>query len=225
MTIDWWTLGFQAVNVLVLIWLLQRFFWRPIAAMIEQRRVITATRAGFNREREAVLAGAHAEAEKASKATLEAAAKEAAAHNTTAHAAELAEHDANEAAWTGRAGELAVQIAGRLAHRLQGQAVDASFLDWMVSGIQAMPDQVRQAALADNAGFEAVSAEPLSPAAQERTRDLITKAFGAELTMTFKADPALIAGIELHGPHFALENSWRADLGQILKDIRRAPGR
>ena len=40
MTVDWWTLGIQAVNVIVLIWLLARFFWRPVAAMIEQRRVM-----------------------------------------------------------------------------------------------------------------------------------------------------------------------------------------
>ena len=38
MTIDWWTLGIQTVNVVVLVWLLQHFFWRPVAAMIEQRR-------------------------------------------------------------------------------------------------------------------------------------------------------------------------------------------
>jgi F-type H+-transporting ATPase subunit b len=37
MTIDWWTLGIQAVNVIILVWLLARFFWRPVAAMIEQR--------------------------------------------------------------------------------------------------------------------------------------------------------------------------------------------
>ena len=38
MTIDWWTLGIQTVNVVILVWLLGRFFWRPVAAMIEQRR-------------------------------------------------------------------------------------------------------------------------------------------------------------------------------------------
>ena len=38
MTIDWWTLGFQTVNVVILVWLLGRFFWRPVAGMIAQRR-------------------------------------------------------------------------------------------------------------------------------------------------------------------------------------------
>ena len=246
MRIDWWTLGFQAVNVLVLVWLLQHFFWRPVAAMIEQRRSTTekaladakaaqdkataamtdiaATRAGFAHEHDAILAAAHAEAETAGKATLDAAVKEAQVQTAAAHAATLAEHDAAEAAWTDCASQLAVQIAGRLAARLQGPAVSTAFLDWLVSSVEAMPAPARQAA-AEDGGFEAVSAETLAPAEEERTRNLIAKAFGTQPQMTFRTDPALIAGIELHGPHFALSNSWRADLGHILKDIRHAPGR
>ncbi len=247
MTIDWWTLGFQAVNVVILIWLLQHFFWHPVAAMIEQRRNVTdkaladakaahdkaaaamadivSTRAGFSREHEAILAAAHAEAERAGKATLDAAAKEAAAHTVAAQAATVAEHDANEAVWSGRASQLAVQIAGRLAARLQGPAVSRAFLDWLVSSIQAMPVQARQEAAGADGVFEAVSATPLAPDEQEHMRGLIAKAFGAQPTLTFRTDPALIAGIELNGPHFALNNSWRADLRQILTDVSHAPGR
>ena len=87
-----------------------------------------------------------------------------------------------------------------------------------------MPAAARQAAAAEAGGFEAISAEKLDPAEEERARDSIAKAFGGHPRMTFKTDPALIAGIELRGPHLALSNSWRADLGQILKDIRHAPG-
>ena len=43
MTIDWWTLGLQTINVLILIWLLAHFFWRPVAGMIEQRRAAAQT--------------------------------------------------------------------------------------------------------------------------------------------------------------------------------------
>lgn len=231
MKIDWWTLGFQAVNVVILVWLLQRFFWRPVAAMIEQRRSTTekaladakaaqdkaaaaladvaTTRAGFAREHDAILATAHAEAETARKATLDDAAKEAAAHTAAAQATLATEHDAAEAAWSDRASQLAVQIAGRLAGRLEGTAVNTAFLDWLLSSIRALPAPARQAASAEVGEIEAVSAE----------------AFGAKPQLTFKADPALIAGIELHGPHFALNNSWRADLGDILRDMKIAPGR
>lgn len=247
MTIDWWTLGFQAINVVILIWLLQRFFWRPVAAMIEQRRGMTekaladakatgakataaladiaATRAGFAKEHDGILAAAHAEAETARKATLESAATEAAANTAAAQAARAAEHDATEAAWSDRASKLAFQIAGRLAARLQGTAVDTAFLDWLLLSIRALPAPARQAASAEAGEIEAVSAGPLAPDEQERYRKLIAEAFGATPQLTFKADPALIAGIELHGPHFALSNSWRADLEEILKDLSRVPGR
>ena len=247
MTIDWWTLGFQAVNVLVLVWLLQHFFWRPVAAMIEQRRAgiaaslrdakaeldkadaaasgIAATRAGFAGEHDAILAAANTAAAAAAKVTLEAAAREAAAHTEAARAAMRAEHDADEAAWGERASALAVQIAGRLAARLQGPAVSSAFLDWLVSSVHAMPESARQAAVAEAGGFEAVSAEELAPAEQAHTKGVLAEAFGAEPQLRFRTDPGLIAGIELHGPHLALANSWRADLGQITKQIRHAPGR
>src|SRR5271156_1067040 len=101
MTIDWWTLGIQTVNVVILVWLLGRFFWRPVAAMIEVRRATTQrsladaeakrsqaaaalaeieqTRAGFGRERAAILAQAHEAAERQRAAGLEETAKAAAA--------------------------------------------------------------------------------------------------------------------------------------------------
>ena len=38
MQIDWWTLGLQAVNVLILIWCLTHFLFRPVAAMVARRQ-------------------------------------------------------------------------------------------------------------------------------------------------------------------------------------------
>lgn len=38
MQIDWWTLGLQTVNALVLIWLLSRFLFRPIASILADRK-------------------------------------------------------------------------------------------------------------------------------------------------------------------------------------------
>src|SRR5208337_3819243 len=106
MTIDWWTLGIQTVNVAILVWLLQRFFWRPVSAMIEQRRAaaqqilaeaeekrraataalaeIERIRAGFAQEREAILVEAHEAGERARAARLEAAGKEAISLQATA---------------------------------------------------------------------------------------------------------------------------------------------
>ena len=38
MAIDGWTLGLQAINVIVLIWILSRFLFRPVADIIKARQ-------------------------------------------------------------------------------------------------------------------------------------------------------------------------------------------
>ncbi len=165
MTIDWWTLGIQTVNVVILVWLLGRFFWRPLAAMIEQRRAtaqrllaeaegkrreataalaeIERTRAGFAQERETILAEAHAAAERARAARLEVVAKEAASLEAAATAAIEKEKAEVNKAWSERATQLAVEIAARLVARLDGLAVRAAFLDLLLAEIRALPDPVR----------------------------------------------------------------------------------
>jgi len=241
MTIDWWTLGIQTVNVVILVWLLGWFFWRPVAAMIEQRHAaaqrilaeaeakrsqataalaeIEKTRAGIAQEREAILAAAHAAAERARAARLEEAAKEAASLEAAAKAAIDKEKEAADKAWAGRASRLAVEIAERLAARLGGPTVRAAFLDWLLKEIRTLPDPARQAVAANGVTLEAITAAPLEPVDQERYRELIGEAFGAHPQIAFKADPTLIAGLELHGPHLVVHNSWRADLTQILADL------
>lgn len=241
MTIDWWTLGLQTINVLVLIWLLGHFFWRPVAGMIEQRRVaaqkglaeadakraeastaladIERTRSGFAQERDAILKAAQQTAEQAHAALLQQAMKEVAALEAAAKAAIARDKDAIEKDWAERASHLAVDIARHLAGRLDGPAVQTAFLDWLVKEICNLPDTTRQAVAASGAAVEAISATLLEPAEQDRYGKAIADAFGASLPVTFQVDPELIVGLELHGPHLTIANSWRADLTQILADI------
>jgi F-type H+-transporting ATPase subunit b len=239
MTIDWWTIGIQTVNVAILVWLLQRFFWRPVAAMIEQRRDATrrtmaeteaaktqATaalaqieqiRAGFAKEREAILAAARAEAETTRTALLADARQQAATVETAAKGAIERANKAAAEAWTERSARLAVAIAAQLAARLDGAAVRAAFLDWLVQEIA-----VHSGALMTNAtSLEVVSATALDPAEQTAARERIVKALGGDPPIVFRTDPALIAGLELHGPHLLVNNSWRADLERILAGLIR----
>jgi len=243
MLIDWWTLGLQSVNVAVLVWLLGRYFWRPVASMIEQRRAaaqqaladaqakrseaavalaeIENARAGLPGEREAILAAARESAEQARAAILADAAKEAAALDGAATAAVAKEREAAAKVWTERASRLAVEIAERLAQRLSGPAVREAFLEWLLNEIRKLPEPARRAMTADDVALEAASATPLGPEEQERYRARIGEALGSRPQMAFSADPALIAGLELRGPHLVVSNSWRADLAQILADITR----
>jgi F-type H+-transporting ATPase subunit b len=179
MTIDWWTIGIQTVNVVILVWLLGRFFWHPFAGMIERRRVtaqhilaeaeakrsqataalaeIERTRTGFAQEREAILAAAHEAAERVRATRLEDVEKEVASLETTAKAAIEKEKQAADKGWAERASRLAVDIAGRLAARLDGATVRAAFLEWLLEQIRTLPEPARQAAAADGVTLEAVA--------------------------------------------------------------------
>ena len=242
MTIDWWTLGIQTVNVMILMWLLQRFFWRPVSGMIEQRRAaidhalaearsaqskaeaalagIAQTRAGFAKERDAILAAARQAAEQAKAQALVEAEKTATAQQEAARAMRAQENADAQSAWCDRAGKMALEIAGRLAARLQGPAVDAAFLEWLLASLRALPAPARQEAA--SAALQAVSASPMPAADQDRVRGLIAEALGGHPEIAFSTDPALIAGLELRGPHFSVANSWRADLNQVLAGLLHA---
>lgn len=247
MIIDWWTLGLQAVNVLILVWLLGRFFWRPVAGMIAARRAAIEqsladaersradaaaalaeaeqARAGFAQEREAIIAAARAAAEEVRAERLAEAAKEAAALEESARATLETERDAIDRAWSERAGKLAVDIAERLLARLEGPVLGEAFLNWLVAEVRHLPEAIRETMTADGARLEAVSARPLGEAEQERCRALIGEALGATPQMAFTTDPALIAGLELRGPNLVIRNSWRADLDRIILDLAHADQR
>jgi F-type H+-transporting ATPase subunit b len=77
-----------------------------------------------------------------------------------------------------RASRLAVEIAERLAARLDGPAVRAAFLSWLLREIRALPDSVRQAVAENGVVLKAISATPLAPADEERYRERIGDAWG-----------------------------------------------
>jgi F-type H+-transporting ATPase subunit b len=241
MTIDWWTLLFQTVNVVVLVWLLERFFWRPVASIIAQRQTtarqtladaraqvakaadavkeIAATRAGFAEERETLLAAARTDAKKASAALHDQAAEDAAGLRAAAKAGIETDARAADKAWADRSSLLGIDIAGRLAARLAGPAVNAAFLDWLLKAVRELPEPARRAVAEPNAALEVISATPLDAAEQKHASDLIHEAFGARPRIAYTTDPGLIAGLELRAPHLLVSNSWRADLTDIQTDL------
>jgi F-type H+-transporting ATPase subunit b len=241
MSFDWRTFALQTVNVLILIWLLRRFFWRPVADMIEQRRQRAqglldearrdreaAARAlaqarrrddGFSREREAMLAQVRREAAEAGEALMAQVKAEIAQARLQAETLLARQRQAAEREWSAQAGGLAVDIASRLAARLDGAAVRAAFLRWLIEKLAAQSDPVRQSLLAGGGPIELVAAAPLDAAEQAQIAAALQAALGAAPKLVFSVDPALIAGLELKSPHFALTNSWRADLAEILAEL------
>ncbi|WP_339762821.1 F0F1 ATP synthase subunit delta [uncultured Hoeflea sp.] len=244
MTINWWTLALQAINVLILVWLLSRLFWRPVAAAIAQRQATTQatldaasearakadaalvevreTRAGLAAERAALLADAQTKAEAAAKAALADAQSRADALLAAAQTAIDRDTAAARKDNAAQAAELSVEIAARLLSQLNSPMVQAAHLEVLVKAIAEMPAPERKALVAGPAQIEIVSATAPTVADKAEIKESVIAALGGSPRLKFVTDPELIAGLELRSAHFVLHNSWRADLNAILKEMKDA---
>lgn len=244
MSVDWWGLGLQAVNVLILVWLLSRVFWRPVAgaiarrqqaaqAMLDEGRTVRAkadaalaevaeARAGIAAERDALLAEARAAADKATKAALLEAQTRADALLDAARTAIERERTAARKENAARTAELSVGIAARLLARFRTPAVQAEFLAQLVGTIEAMSAADRAALRAAADGIEIVTASAPEDANSAGIEQAVREALGGAPRVRLVTDPELIAGLELRSAHFVLHNSWRADLEQIRQEVGNA---
>ncbi|WP_342070358.1 F0F1 ATP synthase subunit delta [Yoonia algicola] len=244
MTVDWWGVGLQAINVLILVWLLSRVFWRPVAGAIERRQEaaqamldegktaqakadaalaeVVAARKGIAAERDAILAEAKAEAGAASTAMLQEERTKADAMIAAAHA--VIERDKSTARTENatRAADLSVEIAARLLVPFVTPAVQAAFLTQLVDAIAEMSDPDRTALFASQGDVEIISATEPTEAERAKIEQTVTDALGEAACLRLITDPKLIAGLELRSAHFVLRNSWRADLEAILKEVKNA---
>ncbi len=247
MHIDWSTLALQTINVLILVWILARFLFRPLRAIIAQRQAKTdavlaeavaarkkaaeaatameSERADIERQREQLLATAQGDAAKEKARLIDAAAKDVAALRIEAQSAAARDRAAMEAALIARIKDLAVEITRRLLSRISPSAD----LDGFVVGLCAQFDKLSpqtQAAFTlgpgQNAPIEIVTATPLSAEVETHVREALERIVGIGRQFAFRADPALIAGIEVHARTASLRNSLRDDLDRIVKELRIA---
>jgi F-type H+-transporting ATPase subunit b len=240
MHIDWWTLALQAINFLILIWLLGHFLYRPIADIVARRqeaaqalmdeaaslrekaeadrKAIAQDRQDIAAERTRLLAAARADAGEENKRLVAAAEAEAEKirHAAEADAARL--DDAHNRALHARAEELAVTVASRLLERLPPRDAQGAFLDGLVASLKTMAPAAR-AALNSGQDIVILTASPLDDAAQARIGTELEAALGTGLKLTFRTDPAVIAGIELESADLRLCNSWREDLARIREEL------
>jgi F-type H+-transporting ATPase subunit b len=238
MHLNFWTLALQAFNVIVLIWLLGHFLFRPVSALIAARRRAT----------EAVLAEAKAERANAAVAAAELArtrqefsdgldrmrAEARAAveaeratvlRQTEAEAARLREASASalarqrevlQRALERQAAELAVTIARKLLARLPARGVTLALIDSLVGVLAALP-QAERRRLAASGVLDITAAAPLDKVDQAACRERLAAALGGALTLRFAVEPALLGGLELRGGDTLVRDSWRADLERIAE--------
>ena len=127
-----------------------------------------------------------------------------------------------EAALIAHIKELAVEITRRLVGRIAPDAGLDHFVAELCAQFEKLPPQTRAAfASADKTGepIEIVTAAPLSAEASARLRQKAQEILGKGLVLAFRADPDVIAGIELNGRTASLRNSLRQDLDRIVKEL------
>jgi F-type H+-transporting ATPase subunit b len=246
MRIDWWTLALQTINVLILIWILARFFFRPVmdivvkrqqeankllsdAADIRQKAADACTdvdkaRAAIAAERQRLVAEAQEAARIERQNLIARASQEIAKLHSEAVVAIAHDRTVAEAAIIDRASELSIEIAQRLLARFPHQDMLYAFLAEICREVRALSPAARgglAAATAKDAPIEIVTAASLSAEETHHIHTVLKDAFGRELPIAFRSDPSIIAGIELMGKNTIIRNSWRADLDRIRQGLSR----
>jgi F-type H+-transporting ATPase subunit b len=233
MHIDWSTLALQTVNVLVLVWLLARFLFRPVRTIIDERRAAAdrlladaaaaraQTEAGdaeikarlrdLSAEAERMLVEARSRAED-ERARVLGQETDAVTHlRDEAKAAIEIDRVTMERVLRCQACDLAIVIARRLVGRLPAKAATAAQVEALAARVAELPDEARAGPI------EIVTAVPLDDNQQAACRTFL----GDTSRLVFRTDPALIAGVELHTPGLLIRDSWQADLERIAAELNQ----
>ncbi|MCC8404874.1 F0F1 ATP synthase subunit B [Paraburkholderia sp. MMS20-SJTN17] len=249
MKIDWSTLALQTLNALILIWLLARFLFRPVAKIIADRQASAnaligdanaaklaaqAERDALQAEREQLaarraqaFATIEADARTQHAALLDAARDEAGRLRAQAAAERQRESAAQAEAASAAAAELAVDIAGKLLDRLLERSPEdlrvAGFIDGLADGVRRLSPGAR-AALAGDVPLRLSAPRELTQQERAACEAALTGAFAQQIRFETGIDRTLLAGLELSGGHGVVRNSWRDQLEQIHGELLRDDG-
>ncbi|HSG89521.1 MAG TPA: F0F1 ATP synthase subunit B [Pseudomonadales bacterium] len=230
MLIDWFTVGAQALNFLVLVWLLKRFLYGPILAAIDAREArirgeldsAAAARADAEHrqrdyeqrvaelegQRKALLDAATADAEDQRKALVEAARAEADAIARSRRRALAAETARLGDALRRQAGEEVLAISRAVLGELADTDLEGRIVARFLRALDEQDEDARTR-LATAMSHETPvirSALALPADAEEALRAAVADRFEGAAPPRFELDAELVGGIELSAGGLAV--SW-----------------
>lgn len=246
MGLDWTTLALQLVNFAILVWLLQRFLYRPVLRVIDARRAaligeqaeaahesaaakrqladLQAQRAGLAAERAAALARAEEESRQLVAAGQAQAQRGAEglmeeARKTLAREREQAQEALRRAA---------LDLAADMARRVLAEVPEPLRVQAWLERIDGHLRSLASGELAELAGelsggrtLRVVTAWTIAAAPQEAWRTKLRAALAADALVVFETDPRLIAGAELHFPHAQLSFSVQGAIAALQQEVRQ----
>jgi F-type H+-transporting ATPase subunit b len=243
MEFNWWTFGFQVVNVLVLLGLLSHFLFRPVSAMIARRaeetrqvlqeaeaakRAASETRKAAEEERQhlqqqrpELLERARREADQQRSELVREAKNEAT--RIISEAEKKAERILSRAgqARAEETKQLALRIAGRLVENLPMGLPLAGYTERLVEAIGKL-DAGKLDALLNGAGkLTLVAPTPPRDSDVKAVRKALAAVTGQDIVLEVETDRDIIAGLELKSRHGVIHNSLRSDLERVSAAVMR----
>jgi F-type H+-transporting ATPase subunit b len=236
--LDWTTFILEVLNFLVLVWLLKRFFYRPVLAVIEARRAETAKTiadAEAVRSEAQALKGEYqehlAKIDKegaAAKARLDEDIAAERARRLAALGTEITEERKRREALEARERSEAVSVqerqalataarfATRLLDRLAGPELEARLADLALTELDEQGpeklDALRSALRETGMDIRVVSAYALDDAHRAAYTRALARLAGRELAPDFVVDPALKAGVCIMAGSWVLMANLRDEL-------------
>lgn len=223
MLIDWFTVAAQAVNFLILVWLLKRFLYKPILDAIDARekriaaeladadaRRAEATREReefqqknqtFDQQREAMLTKVTDEANTERQRLMEDARKVAETRRAKREESLHREHVALKEEITRRTQEEVFAVARKTLTDLASLSLEEQMTEVFIRQLQELDLDAKSdfAGTSDTQQCEMIVRSAFDLPSPQRTalQDAINQAFSAEVSLTFETVPDVISGIEL----------------------------
>ena len=237
MELNWVLIAAQLLNFFALVWLLNRFLFKParlamaarrdtLRAEVETARKTTAEADAAKRRYDAALAQIDQAKEQAVAAAREAATAERRALEieTRADMAKLREEwradierdrDAFRESLREEATAAYLSLARRALADLAGSALDERLADRLAQRIEAGGPELAQRLGDAGAKLTVRSSEPLGDAARDKLRKAVAAATGGERSLTFTTEDAAAGEIRLSAPGVTV--AW--GVGPYLDDI------
>lgn len=223
MLIDWYTVAAQAINFLILVWLLKHFLYRPVldairareqriamqladaaskeAAATKEREQFERKNAQFDSQRAALLATAAAEAKAERQRLLELARKDADALRSRLQESLFNESQVLSGEIVRRTREEVIAIARKTLADLSSTSLEESMGRVFLDRLRALGAEDRKllAAAIEAAAGAALVRSAFELPAQRRTEieQAISEIRGAAVRVSYESVPGLISGLEL----------------------------
>ncbi|AMM23555.1 F0F1 ATP synthase subunit delta [Variovorax sp. PAMC 28711] len=223
MLIDWFTVGAQALNFIVLVWLMKRFLYKPVLAAIDAREKRIASQLAdadkkkaaaqseradlqhkndaFDQERAALLAKANADADAERQKLLDAARAAADALAAARRVSMASDARTLDQALRQRAQDEVFAVARQALTDLATVDLESSVCELFIARLRSLESTALQemaAALKSaNDGAIVRTAFALPTAQRTAVHKAVNETFGVKLTLHYEVAPALVGGIEL----------------------------